>query len=127
MTFKDLLYRLFELDAIRERFAVQEERWITGGDDTCPMCSDLEDLGWLPLKTLPRYKQAHSKLGEGRWKAPDSSCQCTKGYRRVGGENQDPKQLEYTPGQGWSAFEIKKAEDKVKIILEKYQGKCTCK
>jgi len=131
ITLKDRLFNLLEIKGIRERLAYQQERWITSGkDNTCPMCADLENLGWLPLGTLPRYKHAHSELGEGRWKAPDSSCGCVKGYKRAAGPNPGRKQLEYVPGYGWIAVETglaTEAKEKVKIIMAKYEGKCTCK
>ncbi len=86
----------------RSNFASQEERWEPYGNNTCPICSDLHDLGWVPLGTLPYFRQAHSVIGEGRWNAPDSSCECTKNYRRVAGE-------------GFSAQDGKKKIEELKL------------
>lgn len=133
MNVQEKLLTLLEYPAIRERFAYQQEKWVTNGDNVCPMCADLQSLGWLPLGTLPRYKHAHSELGEGKWKAPDSSCQCTKAYKRSSGDNPGPKILVFVPGYGWTAVDssfgaegVKIALTKVKTILEKYKGVCTC-
>lgn len=68
--------------------AKQLERWYNFNEDpdnVCPICQELADLGWVDYGLLPEFKKAHSVIGEGKWKAPDSSCQCRKGYKRVGG------------------------------------------
>lgn len=61
------------------------ERWIANNPDEnniCPICADLESLGWVEFGLLPKFKKAHSTIGEGNWKCPDSACQCTKDFKR---------------------------------------------
>jgi hypothetical protein len=72
---------------------VKFERWVCQEDElTCPICVTLNNLGWQLQGTffryswdgqskqvlMPRYRQAHSEIGEGRWNANDSSCRCQK-------------------------------------------------
>jgi hypothetical protein len=72
---------------------VKWERWKASADClTCPICRQLHLLGWQIQGTfftyrwgsnqkevrMPRYRRAHSEIGEGRWKAPDNSCRCVK-------------------------------------------------
>ena len=128
-----LMQKLMETEYYRQKFAYQEERWVPQGDNTCPLCNAIADLEWLPFGTLPAYKKAHSTLGEGRWKAPDSSCQCTKAYKRTSGDYPGPMKLVYNPNtESWRAESFNKFDkvthDKIvklsKIIKE---NKCTCK
>jgi hypothetical protein len=80
-----------------ERFATKKkskgskqlERWFAyskKGSVICPICLKLDSLGWVDFGLLPAFKKAHSVIGEGRWKSPDSDCNCKKGYKRVAGE-----------------------------------------
>jgi hypothetical protein len=72
---------------------VKWERWVASPDClTCPICRTLHSLSWQIQGTffkyswdgqskevlMPRYRQAHSEIGEGRWNASDSSCRCKK-------------------------------------------------
>jgi len=72
---------------------VKFERWVCRADElTCPICVTLNNLGWQLQGTffryswngqskqvlMPRYREAHSEIGEGRWNADDSSCRCQK-------------------------------------------------
>jgi hypothetical protein len=72
---------------------VKWERWVASQScNTCPICRTLHQLSWQIQGTffkyswdgqskevlMPRYRQAHSEIGEGRWNAPDSSCRCKK-------------------------------------------------
>lgn len=119
-----------EYKTIIAKFAQgREEKWVIkartlkGGDKpVCPMCYDLDQLGWLPLGTLPPNRKAHSVLGKGNWNAPDSSCQCSKVYRFTSNP-QEPLALAWDGAQ-WIAY--KEKINKVRIILEKYKGVCTC-
>ena len=70
-----------EIIALRN---IRLERWITSGDESvCPICTELEEMGWVIRGTLPRYRKAHSTIGQGRWKASDSACRCNKETKSV--------------------------------------------
>lgn len=61
-----------------------QEKWVTNATPNgpaCPICLDLEALGWVSRGTLPPYRQAHSLIGGPNWNAPDSSCRCWKEVR----------------------------------------------
>lgn len=118
-----------ELEKLQIKFGFNQEKWLIrqrtlkgGLKPVCPMCLELDALGWLPLGTLPPNRKAHSTLGQGRWNAKDSDCQCSKGYRSVQGK-QEPLAIAWDGSQYITYNEIK---NKVKIILEKYKGICTC-
>jgi hypothetical protein len=119
--------------------AKQMERWFAYNEDPgniCPICDELDALGWVDFGLLPPFKKAHSIIGEGKWNAPDSSCQCAKGYKRVTGKI--PKNI--IPISGYDGpnsiadprlnFEIKYSRDevieKIKLMKQKY-SKCNCK
>ncbi len=126
-----LLERIAEL-----KFATgqhQEEKWNADNSDpnnVCPICQELDALGWVPFGLLPKYKKAHSVIGEGRWKAPDSSCQCVKGYRRASG----PKPSDITPltgNNGDNPLELyfKRVEDvksKIEEMKKRYGHTDSC-
>ena len=72
---------------------VKFERWIANDDErTCPICVTLHNLGWQlqgtffeyswgsnsKLIEMPRFRQAHSYVGEGRWKTGNNVCRCRK-------------------------------------------------
>ena len=72
---------------------VKFERWVANDDErTCPICVTLHNLGWQLQGTffeykwgsntkqiqMPRYRQAHSYVGEGRWKTDNQVCRCRK-------------------------------------------------
>lgn len=64
----------------------KEERWVTDpgkgeSGESCPICKDLEDMGWVKIGTLPPYRKAHSIIGEGKWKTGDDTCNCIKEFR----------------------------------------------
>jgi len=117
--------------------AHQEERWITSASlsesetPVCPICADLEKLGWVEFGLLPPFKQAHSIIGEGKWNCPDSSCNCRKGYRRVAGESTGVIPLSGNTGANpLSSYFSKVESDKEKIEKLKLKYKnfnCTCK
>lgn len=123
----DKLNKIQDLLSRNHAFAYQEEHWFTSDlDNVCPMCSELEKVGWVPSGILPPYRKAHSILGEGKWNAPDSSCNCRKGYRRAKGDRPDFEigELVYNPSsQTYTVF--KEAQTKVQLILNKYKT-CTC-
>lgn len=76
-----------------------EERWISVNPDpsnVCPICDDLQSLGWVEFGLLPPFQEAHSIIGEGNWKCPDSACMCTKDFRRRKG----PAPEDITPLSG---------------------------
>lgn len=58
------------------------EKWVPTGEHICPVCSFLQKLGWVAFGALPPIQQAHSHLGGEGWKAADSSCLCTKDFKR---------------------------------------------
>lgn len=74
------------------------ERWVSVESKTgpCPICDTLNNLGWIEagqpttytwdngskiILGLPPYRQAHSQIGEGSWKANDFSCKCYKDFK----------------------------------------------
>lgn len=115
---------------VKHKFKYTEEKWFTSEqDNVCPMCKELQDLGWIPSGILPRYKQAHSTLGDGNWKAPDSSCNCRKGYRQAAGSKPEwakDGKLEWDPGSEQYLIFKASVKQKVQLIQQKYNFKCTC-
>lgn len=117
----------------------QLERWYAYNEDpenVCPICAELDALGWVEFGLLPPFKKAHSIIGEGKWHSPDSSCQCAKGYKRVAG-TQAKKVI---PISGYSGknpidnpkleFEITYSTEEVKEKIKQMKLKfsnCTCK
>lgn len=121
----------------------QEERWVTatqleeGDKEVCPICIELADLGYVDFGLLPPFRQAHSIIGEGRWLAPDSSCQCRKTYRRVkgakakgvipisgyNGDNSiaDPK-LKFSEEKKYTTEEVKEKLKQLKIKFSSHNG-----
>lgn len=68
--------------------AKQLERWFAyskKGSVICPICLELDKLGWVDFGLLPPYRKAHSIIGQGDWKVGDEYCNCSKGYKRVAG------------------------------------------
>jgi len=72
---------------------VRWERWVASDDCvTCPICVTLHNLGFQIQGSfftyswpggskeieMPRFKQAHSYVGEGRWKSRNDACRCRK-------------------------------------------------
>jgi len=111
--------------------AYQEERWYANNPDPlniCPICADLDSLGWLPFGTLPKFKQAHSVIGEGNWNCPDSACNCVKGYRRVSGDiPTDIKPLSGNTGENPLSTYFSRVEDakmKIQKLKDKYKNGC---
>lgn len=120
-----------QLEKVKEKFGFNQERWIVRGKKlkgsfkpVCPMCLELDALGWLPIGTLPANRKAHSTLGQGRWNAPDSACQCSKGYRTVA-EKQEPLAIAWD-GTHYITYSKEEIKEKVRFIIEKYNGICTC-
>lgn len=106
------------LQNVAVHLAYQQEHWFTSGkSNVCPLCQDLEDLGWVPYGTLPAYKHAHSVIGKGNWKVGDEYCNCTKGYKRVKGDS-PLKQSKFSS--------VQDARDAVRDILERHKD-CKCK
>lgn len=74
---------------VYHQFKFTQEHWFTTGKGRevppCPMCLELEQLGWIPFGILPEKQKAHSTLGGGNWNAPDSACKCVKRNRFVSG------------------------------------------
>lgn len=119
----------------------QEERWFSENPDPlngpCPICEELAALGWVEFGLLPRYKKAHSIIGEGRWKSSDEDCLCVKGYRRVKGnpsENvipisgyngansiADPK-LKFSEEKKYTTEEVKEKLKQLKIKFSSHNG-----
>jgi hypothetical protein len=133
LTTQEQFMKMMDIQIFADRIGIQEERWITSGkENVCPMCSELEALDWLPYGTLPRFRRAHSELGDGNWKAPDSSCGCHKGYRKKSvNPNRSSAVLEWN-GTDWIAvytgdqFRVmmskEDAKAKVQAILNKYKS-----
>ena len=128
---KDQMFKQSFARLMKFAGAHQEEQWVSDNSDPlniCPICSDLQDLGWVQFGLLPAYKHAHSIIGEGNWKAPDSSCLCVKGYRRVSG----PGESDVVPLSGdtganpLSSYFAKAESDRLKIdkLKEKYKNNC---